>query len=218
MAGELKILKEAIQITDAITSIKKECKPFLKHKTMLYRGMTAPKNIGIEAIRKDRNPTGSPEYQKFLGELFKKWKLPLRRESMFCSPHTSDSTEIYGDRYMVFPRGNFNFVWFTDIGDMFDGDPEIVQEHEKAFEIMDMNIDPEKKLDMLVEWVESIDDDDPQTEDVLFVLSKLQDKNFETTKFPPYHVYEMAITGKDFYYIKYDDDIDRTIRNEFGIK
>jgi hypothetical protein len=111
---------EYTNFDEMVAMIKKDCKPFLKHKTQIWRGMPQLSNLpnmGKRDVRKHRKPLDSSKTEDILINTFlKKHNLPLRSESMFATSRLKN-TQIYGKPYLVFPIGNFRFVYFTEVPD-----------------------------------------------------------------------------------------------------
>jgi hypothetical protein len=112
-----------------IKDIKKSCKPFLKHKRILYRGMHGYEDMGKRKVRKKRRPKDSTGNQDiFINTFLGEKKLPLRSNSIFTSTDDRTASE-YGSVYLVFPVGKFRSMYFNTIEDLyadffedFDGD------------------------------------------------------------------------------------------------
>lgn len=106
-----------------LKEIEKNCKPFLRHKKALYRGMNTENvdDFGIKKVRKDRQPLGgNMELSAFTNAFIDSKKLPNRSKSIFAL--TNDKfTRVFGDTHLIFPKGNFKAVWFPGIGDMNSG-------------------------------------------------------------------------------------------------
>src|SRR5574343_246802 len=110
------------ELENAIASIKKDCQPFLKEcKIPIYRGIYfAEKTLIEKTPRQDRRPKDMPEYlHKILDSLFNEhfgWK--PRSNGVFCSPHFCQA-ESYGNTYLFFPIGNFDYLYSDNIEDLY---------------------------------------------------------------------------------------------------
>ena len=99
--------------------VEKDCKPFLKHKRALWRGLdTKGEDFGEKKVRQNRTPlVATPEMTTFVNAFLKKNKLPLRTNSLFAL-NSDKRTEVFGDSCLIFPKGKFKFVWFPEIIDL----------------------------------------------------------------------------------------------------
>ena len=110
---------EYVDLDTFLSLIKKDCKPFLKHKTQLFRGMTGYPSMGKRAVRKDRVPKDSNESESiFINGFLRDNKLPLRSNTMFATTDIGMAS-VYGDEYQVFPIGNFKCYYFDRIDDVY---------------------------------------------------------------------------------------------------
>lgn len=108
-------------LDETIEKIKKDCKPFLKHKVALYRGMGPEYGLlgGIRGVRFDRKPlTSSQEFADFMSDYLYNIGAPDRSQAMFCTRQET-STWDYGEPYLVFPKGNFRYFYFEHIEDAY---------------------------------------------------------------------------------------------------
>lgn len=116
---------ERTEIDVAWNKIQKECKPFLRDiknaDSFLYRGMMHGKGTFFKKkVRKNRVPTTTTKslheaYDRYFNEKFG-WK--ARSNGLFVTGSTNDAGS-YGRTYMIFPIGNYKFVWSEDVGDLF---------------------------------------------------------------------------------------------------
>ncbi len=108
--------------------IKKDCKPFLQRignkigSYKLYRGMGFAENkdtIVRKSVRLgDRRPMSTAQskhdrYNKFFVTMFGE---PFRN-ALFVSGD-EDMAKYYGEPYVIFPIGDFDWVWSTAINDI----------------------------------------------------------------------------------------------------
>lgn len=110
-----------------INSLKKECKPILDFykknnwKKLLFRGIPDySEEIEKRKVRKNRQPFDTDEeIHEILNEYFiKKFNLPLRSISLFCSGNW-DMADAYGDVFIIFPTGKFDCYWSEKIQDLW---------------------------------------------------------------------------------------------------
>ena len=133
------------------TSAKKDCQPFLREirkqsgaRNLMYRNMPSESvsgDMGTKKPRRNRQPrdTGSVTHNYFdlvLDDLFG-WK--GRSEGVFCSGEPNWGG-AYGDSYVLFPKGKYQFIWSKDVLDSYSiiGKHSLVrriqQMHEKEIE------------------------------------------------------------------------------------
>ena len=119
-------ITEDINVEDVqkyVELIKQDCGPFLQQAKgeYLYRGLGTETDpfVGNSIRLKNRTPKDVPlllhnNINKFFN---KKFGSPFRN-AMFCSGdiHFAD---FYGKIYVVFPIGKFEFLWSTDVDDLF---------------------------------------------------------------------------------------------------
>lgn len=104
--------------------IKKNCQPYLKEnpdfeKFPLFRGISSSEQVIVSPIRTDRKPldTDVATHNAIVKELRSRGIKANRDNSIFCSGD-SDVSYTYGNRYVIFPVGNFDFTWNPKIVDM----------------------------------------------------------------------------------------------------
>lgn len=220
MAGELKILNEqliveghtAISTLDTVISkIKEDCKPFLKHKQLLYRGMEhlGKDNFGYKSVRKDRKPKDSSvPMAEFLDKFYNKHKIPLRSQSLFCLAR--DAVNVHGYSYYIFPIGKFKFAWFDEILDLYDADPNssiYISDDDKDSFLKVLKTgpsDPDKMINMLIDTAN--DFSSALRVDVVTALESLRDSKPTRNKLPTNKSEsEIIIDCKYYYFINVDE-------------
>jgi len=109
-----------------VNLIKRDCKPYLKDikridNYRLYRGMKHIQDaFSKRKIRlNDRTPTDTPQIihdaiNNYFNDAF---GAPFRN-AMFCSGDYGEIQE-YGEGYVIFPIGNYEFVWSPNIEDLY---------------------------------------------------------------------------------------------------
>jgi len=124
------IEKEDPTLQKIFELIGKNCKPFLKMINnqydlyCLYRGISkkfAHDFFAKKKVRKNRIPRDTQfEYHSAIDEaLYKKFKIRGRSECLFVTGQPLNAVK-YGDVYLIFPIGNFKFIWSKSIEDLFD--------------------------------------------------------------------------------------------------
>jgi hypothetical protein len=218
-------------VLDILDRIKKECKPFLKHKQLLYRGMDKDSSsAGIAQVRKNRNSKGmSGIFREFFNTFLKENKLPLRHESLFCIAHeTTQSYRTFGNKYAVFPKGNFDFVWFQrfrdinmvrEVNDIERFFSRLGLKRKEVWKKMEENTSFKSKIEFLKEYMLTNDKDATRSIDSFYRDIKM----FETRKLPDVmNSKEIAIDCDEYYYIfigEGDEGIEKiaTIKEQLGI-
>ena len=108
-----------------IQFIKENCKPYLlakgNYNGQLFRGQyDIDKNFFIGKVRKNREPERTELQLHFLlDKAFLKifgWK--ARSQGLFVSGDWGTAA-TYGDPYVIFPIGEFKFVWSPDYADLY---------------------------------------------------------------------------------------------------
>lgn len=105
--------------------IKKDCKPFLEKvdpinlDKLIYRGMDENKFFIHKDVRKNRKPFTTPSViQEFVDNYLKeKYGKQFRSNSIFVSGSPYVAT-TYGTSYIIFPIGNFEFLWSPHVSDL----------------------------------------------------------------------------------------------------
>jgi hypothetical protein len=198
---------------EVLALIKKDCKPFLKHKQMLYRGMQLNTEQGIKSVRQDRTPLdSSKQFDIFLNSYMHSIGLPSRNTVMFCLANPIQAG-FYGDEYAVFPIGDFNISWFTTIPDMYNADPLRINwgtYTKEVSELLTSNIPPK---DILKQILLLVPDSQMhiyrKTEAWMETMNELIKGEFETNKLPSSNLKitdvrkspEIMIQCKNYYYI-----------------
>ena len=104
-----------------ISSIKKDCKPFLKANptNFLFSGRKSSKTFMKKKIRTNRRPLDTQEFvHDYIDSIFKKkFGVNLRSESMFCKD--SSNVDDYGEAYYVYPIGKYNLYYSRYITDLY---------------------------------------------------------------------------------------------------
>ena len=105
--------------------VKQRCAPWFKaigdYHELIWRGMKNTDSYGTKKVRQDRIPTDTPIFvHDAIGNMFKEnygWN--PRSNAMFCSTSEEDVGQ-YGARYMVFPIGQFKFMWSKRVPDLYN--------------------------------------------------------------------------------------------------
>lgn len=116
--------EKKISAAQAAEIIKRDCSPFLKEigdKLPLYRG-TTKKIYGLTKlkVRKNRIPKDtSEEIHTILNDSFKFLSgIYYRSEAIFVTGSRRIAYD-YGNLYMIFPIGKFNYAWSSLVEDAF---------------------------------------------------------------------------------------------------
>ena len=118
--------EDTLDTTNVIDYINTHCKPYLSENpnflsTPLYRGMNESSEILIKNIRSDRTPLDStPFYHKIFTDGFKDAGIIANRDnSIFCTGDSSAASR-YGNVYVIFPIGNFEYSYSLSISDLYN--------------------------------------------------------------------------------------------------
>ena len=115
---------------EIIQKIRYDCRPFLKklgneHVRLLYRGshhrLPSYHNIKKFIPRKHRMPSdmNKRDHDMFNKSFYKKFGWKPRSEGVFCTGNEATASG-YGDAYIFFPIGDFEFLWSPKIRDLYD--------------------------------------------------------------------------------------------------
>jgi len=106
--------------------IKKDCQSFLNqwNSIELYHGSRSTNKFTLiykNKIRHDRRPSdSSKQHHNFYNNLFSKFGFATNRSnSIFCTGDLA-MAKNYGEELVIFPIGNFNFLWSSKVKDMFN--------------------------------------------------------------------------------------------------
>lgn len=130
--------EDSNQLEKLIDVIRRDCKPFLSEEVILYRGIKTTSNKtfvdGLEDLgaldikaRKDRKSKDSTEWvHNALGTSFKKaFGINFRTEAVFAAQRPG-LTLSYGWSYVIFPKGDFDYVWSPVIQDGIEFESNLV--------------------------------------------------------------------------------------------
>lgn len=106
--------------------IVRDCKPAIDAaggviEYHVYRGIKSSEPFMKKDVRKNRRPLDTPE---FVHDIMDQWfydnyGIRFRSNSMFVwGRPTKVDAKHYGNTYMVFPIGQFNFIWSQRIQDI----------------------------------------------------------------------------------------------------
>jgi len=124
--GKIESIEEMIEL------IKRDCQPYLQQnssalvETPLWRGIGTKENADRGEFRKktvrldNRVPKDTPQdiHDELNYSLQKKYGHPYRN-ALFVTG-SKGQTYDYGDTFIVFPIGHFEFIWHKDIRDLWD--------------------------------------------------------------------------------------------------
>jgi len=124
-------LNESNKITDFQTILEilwNKCNPFLKDLLQngftgdfLYSGRNDYKKVFIKKVRDNRYPmdTNYDIHQLYDEEFLNSFGFRARSNAIFCIGNV-DTANGYGNKvYMIFPMGNYRFVYSEDISDLY---------------------------------------------------------------------------------------------------
>lgn len=148
--------------------IESDCKPFLNESertNLMVRGFSnmyqkdharskiqdpqdeeAYVNYWTLPVRKDRRPTNSGDKEFEMQNTFFKGKFGVnaRAEALFCFPDTGagrSSASSYGNVFVIFPIGDFKYLWSPKVRDLFvdsapkhyEGGQEVADAHLESY-------------------------------------------------------------------------------------
>lgn len=118
-----KFLSEEIDLDEVLEKIQQDCMPWLmKTDRLAFRGInirTMPKFFTGEAITA-RQPTNTPDDISAAadGWFLDHFGWRARSEGLFVTGDYAMARD-YGKVYMIFPIGDFKFIWSQEVHDMF---------------------------------------------------------------------------------------------------
>jgi 8-oxo-dGTP pyrophosphatase MutT (NUDIX family) len=123
----------AKSLAPVIKRIKSECKPYLEAteydvmEYRLYRGLkgtNAPyMSSRVRLTGRKPQATGTHIHDALNEWFTKKFGEPFRNALFTASK--ADFAADYGNLYLVFPTGNFSFIWSPKVGDLYDYDSQL---------------------------------------------------------------------------------------------
>ena len=173
------ILGEDKKFAEISSMIQRDCKPFLKEikggKSLLFRGNKRRIN-DISKVRsrlKDRIPSDTlKEIHNHMNKLYNnEFGWPVRN-GIFATGNFN-TTKSYGNGYIFFPIGKYEFVWSPDVEDFFtqleDDNEYLVYYPENYFDDYKIKQDWENSDDGNWEYDgHSVDNDNPN--DIIYEL------------------------------------------------
>jgi len=108
-----------------ITNILRDCQPFLrdldlKNPRFLYSGRKRDTDWFEQKVRSDRQPKDLSKdiHKDFDDEFLKQFGWRPRSNGLFCTGEEASAYE-YGNTFMIFPKGQYKFVWSKRIWDLY---------------------------------------------------------------------------------------------------
>jgi hypothetical protein len=145
--------------------VARDCKPFLSEidnepgAFPLFRGMEPDNKLKIN-VRKNRLPRNTPlGLHTVIDEWFiDNFDYPYRSNAVFCSGELSQA-DVYGDPHMIFPIGNFSFVWSSRYQDLYSKviRHETLSKYNSKFD--PQNKDLKDDIDLIMSYGEYTDSD-----------------------------------------------------------
>jgi hypothetical protein len=121
------IVDTSLSAEQAANIISKQCQPFLNEigdidTHQFFRGtrIRFSPNVVIQEPRVDRRPLTNTRSAHDAADsfFFDEFGIKFRSQALFCSG-LEEIAKIYGDVYIVFPIGKFDFCWTEEFTDMF---------------------------------------------------------------------------------------------------
>lgn len=125
-------------IMNQVKTIRQNCQPYLTQNRgaingfPLYRGVKKTNEASVirrEVRLGNRKPKDMPlELHQFINGYFKKHYGAPFRNAMFVTSSVGNASE-YGDVYVIFPAGEFQYLWSADYEDLYSITSEFGFEH-----------------------------------------------------------------------------------------
>lgn len=113
---------------EIITILKKDCSKWIKESGGIpaFRGMMGKPQWMKVTVRTDRMPFDTPTefHEMFNKDFKKKFGWAARSEGLFISG-SEDLAESYGPLYMIWPIGNYKYIWSKKVTDLFGMTPSV---------------------------------------------------------------------------------------------
>jgi len=125
-----KFINERIEIPndkEVTELLLRKCGKWIKESNgePAYRGMLGKKQWGKFNVRQDRQPKDSPKvYHEMMDKDFKKEFGWFARSAGLFVTGNEDTSDLYGDPYVIFPIDNFRYIWSQKIQDLLQVLPE----------------------------------------------------------------------------------------------
>jgi len=129
---EIGVNDETLAMFRALDAIKKDCQPYLQSvdyqpftQYSLYRGITAlstplPLHILKDVRLAARKPKDTSVYLNgFINDYFETYYGEPFRQSVFVTSSQSEAS-TYGALYLIFPTGDFTFLWSPEWEDLYN--------------------------------------------------------------------------------------------------
>ena len=134
------LIEEEKGLAYYVPKIQAECKPFLKDIRnaggTLFRDDTKNRNKPIwkKVTRTNRKPLDSPiDLHNILDDWFlKKFGWRARSNALFCWP-LKFTSQYVSNKWLVFPAGNYKFIWSDKVDDLWGDVGEIFNDTEATF-------------------------------------------------------------------------------------
>ena len=129
-SGSLESLN--IQPEEFVKTIKRDCSKYFTelYPCFLYRGMEAFNAIvGYGIPRLDRKPKDTHQVVHEMADewFLKKFGWRARSQGLFVS--TKEYVGLYGDKYIIFPVGDYKYVFSPKVHDLMNDLDDAVGEH-----------------------------------------------------------------------------------------
>lgn len=148
-------------IESLIEKLEKDCKPFLEkvknlNNILVRQSKKAPKGLyDLKTVHINRNPRDTPIFlhKKIDNYLEKKYGWKARSNGLFCwSTKKLSKVEKNPRVALVFPIGNFDFLWNPEVSDLYQLLVDISLDlHYRRPEHLDKDKDFEKLWNALLE-------------------------------------------------------------------
>jgi len=120
--------------------VRRDCQPYLQANPdpifgdPLFRGIRTEKEFVDEPtkIKTGRDPVNSPAiiHQEANVYFIDKFKQPFRN-ALFCTGNDIEATG-YGAEFIIFPKGDFQFIWSPVISDFFTAYEDFGEAYKKT--------------------------------------------------------------------------------------
>lgn len=187
------------KFTKTLLQLKKDCQEFLKESDglPLFRGARSERSFKKYPTREYRSPTNSLNLDMILFNAYveRKWDIKniRSRHSLFTSGSAEHAT-YYGDVYLVFPCDGYEYLWSSNVTDLYDTwalkDIAIDEDNEKqiikAIENLTVKMSKDGMLSHKMPTLDIIEKQYSKEYDIIRqpLHDSLYDLDFETRRLP----------------------------------
>jgi hypothetical protein len=157
------LTEETYTVKTALEMIYTHSTPFIKdllkdgfnnkrYDELLYSGRHESRDMFVGAVRKNRRPVDTSQYQHELFDrlFYKKFGIKGRSQALFCTGNAGVARNYAsgGSAYMIFPVGKYKFLWSHEVTDLYKNPyvDQIMEKYERLIGDTEITITQQKGL------------------------------------------------------------------------